>query len=252
MRDIIVHVLNFDGLTSHITIILEDRSVNPHGLYQLDRWAGPRTEWHYGSRVSADISDACQVAGSVYSFTIKADPTQITEDWCEYWHATKDNASPIGNNCAVAAQWFLKTFANVPEPALDNISLNYFALGILWPSFLPCPVTLPGRIMSNVQYHIDRQADPDAVETANIYSRALLYASIGLATVVFLPVYMVTYVLALALEIFKLLSSAWTWIQQPASESQETSRAANETSLDHRGADDNDCEDEEIRVTPTQ
>jgi hypothetical protein len=247
MRDIIVHVLNFDGLTSHITIILEDRSVMPHGLYQLDRWAGPRTEWRYDSHVSEDISKFFKAAGAVYSFIIEADPAQITEDWCEYWHATKDNASPIGNNCAVAAQWFLKTFANVPEPALDNISLNYFALGVLWPSFLPCPVTLPGRIMSNLQYHMDRQDNPNAVKTANLYTRALLYSSIGLATVVFLPVYMVTYVLALALEIFKLLSSAWTWIQEPESNSEEKSLAANEASFD-----DSDCEAEDIRVSPTQ
>ncbi|RUR05648.1 hypothetical protein [Legionella sp. km772] len=93
-----------------------------------------------------------------------------------------NDASILSKNCAVAAQWFLTEFAGIPKPSLSNVSWNHLIFGIVWPSFIPCPMILPGRIMSNTKFHIEARTNP---EMAHQYSRLFLYTSMALATLVF-------------------------------------------------------------------
>ena len=169
-----VHVLNFHGLFSHIEIVLENTSTEPHTYYGINRWDTPDSQWRiFGPQ------DMIDEASSVYSFDIDANPDDITKSWRKYWTETESEANILGKNCAVAAQWFLTEFAGIPEPDISNVSWNHLALGVVWPSFIPCPLTLPGRVMSNAQFYIEAKNNPEA---ANKYSQLFLYASMALAT----------------------------------------------------------------------
>ncbi len=177
MAKIKVHVLNFHSIFSHIEIVLENASTKPHTYYRVNRWEEPLDKWRtYGPK------QYIEQASSTYSFDIEADPDEITNRWRNYWLDTWNDASILGKNCAVAAQWFLTEFTGIPKPSLSNISWNHLIFGIVWPSFLPCPVTLPGRIMSNAKFHIEAR---DNSEIANQYSRLFLYTTMSLATLVF-------------------------------------------------------------------
>ncbi len=57
-------------------------------------------------------------ASSNCRFDILDNPDEITTEWNRYWDETEEEASIIGNNCAVAAQWFLTRFAGIPAPSL--------------------------------------------------------------------------------------------------------------------------------------
>ena len=174
MAEIKVHVLNFHNIFSHIEIVLENTSTEPHTYYGLNRWDKPNVGW------SIIGPEQCIAeASSIYSFDIDANPDEITEEWIKYWSKTESEASILGDNCGVAAQWFLSEFAGIPKPNLSNVSWNHFILGIIWPSFIPCPVTLPGRIMSNAKFYIEARNNP---EIANQYTRLFLYTSMALAT----------------------------------------------------------------------
>ncbi len=177
MAKIKVHLLNFYGECSHIQIVLENISAEPHTYYGLNRWEKPENEW---SKVGP--RKHIKRANSTYSFDIVANPDDITYEWRKYWHETEDDADALGENCAVAAQWFLTKFTDIPKPNLSNVSWNHLFWGIVWPSFIPCPVTLPGRIMSNAKFHIESRTHP---ELANQYTRLFLYKSMALATLVF-------------------------------------------------------------------
>jgi len=177
MANIKVHVLNFHSIHSHIEIVLENTSTSPHTYYGMNRWATPSRYWSTGGP-KGYISRA----DSVFSFDIDADPKEITEKWIQYWVDTDRDASPLGKNCAVSTQWFLSEFAGVPKPNFSNVSWNHLALGIIWPSFIPCPITLPGRVMSNAKFHIEARNNPEMV---NQYSRLLIYSSMALATLFF-------------------------------------------------------------------
>lgn len=173
-----VHVLNFHGIHSHIEIVLENTSAIPTSYYGINRWAQPLRNWHTGGFYPSLIDEA----SSVYSFEIDADPNVISQSWRDYWRSTLNEEGILSNNCAVSAQWFLHTFAGIDNPNLSNVSWNHLALGILWPSFIPSPVTLPGRIMSNVQFHIDAQNNNVAGQQ---FGRLFLYASLALSTLTF-------------------------------------------------------------------
>lgn len=171
--DIKVHILNFHSIHSHIEIVLENTSTQPHTWYGINRWAMPSNAWSLNG-----AKQQLELASSTYSFDITADPDEITRSWKKYWSDTWNIASPLGENCAVATQWFLTKFAGIPQPDSTNVSWNHLALGIIWPSFIPCPVTLPGRIMSNAKFHIEARNHP---EIANQYSTLVLYTSMAVA-----------------------------------------------------------------------
>jgi hypothetical protein len=177
MSDIKVHVLNFHGIFSHIEIVLENISVQPHLYYGINRWSAPSNVWTQGP---GGVASYIGAASSKYSFNIEADPAQLVARWQKYWNETSSKASILGNNCAVAAQWFLTEFAGIPNPNLSNTSFNHLALGIVWPSFIPCPVTLPGRVMSNAKFYIEARNHP---EVALRYSALFIKASMAFAAV---------------------------------------------------------------------
>ena len=172
MAKIKVHVLNFHSIWSHVELVLENTSTQPHTYYGINRWQGPGFNWGNGAKY------AIREASSTYSFDIEAEPNELVSSWKEYWYGTWGSANIVGNNCAVAAQWFLTKFAGIPEPGLSNISLNHLAFGIVWPSLIPCPVTLPGRIMSNVKFHVEAKNR----ESASQFMHVFLYTSLALAT----------------------------------------------------------------------
>lgn len=179
MDKIKVHVLNFHSIFSHIEIVLENTSVVPHLYYGINRWAVPDKCWTQGPN---GVASYIAQASSTYSFEIDENPDKIIEKWQKYWNDTSKKASIVGHNCAVAAQWFLSEFAGISKPSLSNISFNHLAFGIVWPSFIPCPVTLPGRIMSNAKFHITAKHHPEIVYQ---YSKLFLHCSIALATLTF-------------------------------------------------------------------
>jgi hypothetical protein len=178
MSIIKVHVLNFHSIVSHLEIALENTSTTPHSYYIINRWDEPRDSWSKYDYFNYYIAHA----SSIYSFDIKADPDDITDRWINYYEKTYDDASILGKNCAVAAQWFLTEFAGIPKPGLSNVSWNHLSFGFIWPSFIPCPVTLSGRVMSNAKFYIEAMNNPEA---AAKYSRLFLYTSIALASLAF-------------------------------------------------------------------
>ncbi len=108
MADILVHVLNFHGICFHIEIVLENKSVNPHSYYRINRWDDPQSDWAsllQGNDLRYDLlKDTIVEASSVYSFNIEAEPDKIVKSWNNYWGKTEKEAHVLGKNCAVAAQ----------------------------------------------------------------------------------------------------------------------------------------------------
>lgn len=180
MAKIIVHLLNFHGIYSHIEILLENISESPHQFYPLDRWTKPWKTWHrYEPRWVSGLT-IMETASSIFSFVIEADPEEIAREWKQFWDSSQDII--FTRNCADATQWFLKNYANIPNPNLSNLSLNHFILGIPWPSFIPCPITLPGRVMSNAKFYIKAREHPEIAEQ---YSYLFLHTSLALSALSF-------------------------------------------------------------------
>jgi len=179
MAKIKVHLFNISALFSHTEIVLENMD-EKNSFYAINRWDAEPTK-HWGAKAHDNLQAlrSVPVPCSEYTFEIEADPQKIADEWGKYHDQTKESASILGNNCAVAAQWFLKTFANIPDPSLSNISVNLLALGVMWPSFIPCPVTLPGRIMDNAKFHIGIR---DNAAIIREYSYWFLYTKMFLST----------------------------------------------------------------------
>ena len=192
MAEIKVHVLNFHGLTSHIEIVLEDISADPHNYLFINRWSDP--DWCWSMYSNTYYTNKIASADARFSFILHGtNQNKILSDWSKYYNKTSQNASVLGDNCAVAAQWFLKTFAGVEDPSMSNISFNHLALGVVWPSLIPCPITLPGRIMSNLKFHIasDTKCRPNEVESENLTSRYIKVLKCivsAILTIILLPI----------------------------------------------------------------
>lgn len=176
MAIIKVHVLNFHSIWSHIEIVLENTSTEPPQYYGVNRWEYPAYTW------SQRPKDYISMASSTYNFMIEADPQKLLQSWEQYWIKTREKAGILTHNCAVAVQWFLSKHAGIPEPGLSNISVNHLALGVPWPSFIPCPITLPGRIMSNAKFYVESIQHP---EIAQQHSKLFLYTSMALSLLIF-------------------------------------------------------------------
>lgn len=150
MAKIKLHILNFHKINvSHIEIVLENTSTPSPTYYFINRGTKPRDGWDPPGGL---CDRRLKAANSTYCFEIEADTNEIMQKWKEYYFQTKKNV--FGENCAVAVQRFLTEFANIPEPSHRlNPTWNYFTCGIFWPSVIPCPLTLPGRVMDNVKFH---------------------------------------------------------------------------------------------------
>jgi hypothetical protein len=132
--------------SGHISILLED--IYNSSYYLIDRWEPAERYW---SKEPIPVSFMGKLLK--HGFYIEADPEEISREWGAYWEATSSSAGVFGENCAVAAQRFLSHFANIPKPSIFSISWKYLDLYIQWPSFIPLPITLPGRIFSNVKFY---------------------------------------------------------------------------------------------------
>lgn len=179
MANIRVHLLNSYSMDfSHMDVVLENLSPKIHTFYCIDRWETPRATW--GRK---DLEGYVKEADFVCSFDIVADPAEITKRWKKYREDTSENARLLGENCATAGQWFLSEFADIPKPDLfSNVSLDYLGLGVVWPSFIPCFVTLPGRVLSNAKFHVEAKNNP---EISTQYSCLLLCIKMSLAVLAF-------------------------------------------------------------------
>jgi hypothetical protein len=177
MAKIRIHVLNFHGVFSHIELVLQDISRPEHLYYGINRWETPKLYW-----CKKGPKRYIEWASTDYSFDIEADPNEIIARWHKYWYQNQAEASVLGDNCAVAAMWFLQEFAGIPQPSLSNLSWNHLALGIIWPSFIPCPVTLPGRVLSNTKFHIEARQNP---QISKSYSRLFLSTCVVFASITF-------------------------------------------------------------------
>ncbi|KAF5271520.1 hypothetical protein FQR65_LT05140 [Abscondita terminalis] len=117
--------------------------------YFINRGTKPRDVWDPAGGLCDRRRKA---ANSTYCFEIEADTHKIIQKWKKYFFQTKKNV--FGENCAVAVQRFLTEFANIPESShYLNPTWNYLTCGIFWPSVIPCPLTLPGRVMDNVKFY---------------------------------------------------------------------------------------------------
>lgn len=170
---ITIHVLNFHGIHSHLEIVLENKSAELPTYYRINRWGPPKDRWtpkddeidklpHIKSFFRPFYPHLImEDASSIYSFDIEVDdPNELIRAWYNYFGETRDKAFIFSENCATAVQRFLTHFANIPKTNSsdpDNVSWNHFAFGIMWPSFIPCPMTLPGRVMDNVKFHIEKE-----------------------------------------------------------------------------------------------
>lgn len=177
MANIKVYLLNFHRICSHIEIVLEDTTSKPHTFYRINRWSEPLKRWATDGHQSL-----FEQASSVFSFDIKANPDEIVKQWEIYFWSTADNADICAKNCADAAQWFLTEFASIPKPSLENVSWNHLALGLVWPSFIPCPITLPGRIFSNAKFYIEIRDNPELLKH---YIRYFLYTALAFSALIF-------------------------------------------------------------------
>lgn len=154
-REITVHLFNIQGFfNAHIELVLTFEHQGKPVFYTLNRWEQPESYWTEESPLSS--YDGYLI--DKYQFTINKNPKYIIEAWKKYHQDTKESAFILKNNCADATQWFLEKFADIPAPNYKNISFNYATCGAFWPSLIPSPVTLPGRVMANAKYYIKKRA----------------------------------------------------------------------------------------------
>jgi hypothetical protein len=171
-KPIKVHLLNFYGATSHVEICLEYEHTYQSGEKEtqyliMNRWAQP-ANWFLDKPCQLDDAD------EKISFDIQAHPNEIFNSWSTYWNCTEQGSSILGNNCAVASQWFLSKYCGIPKPDSSGFNINHMALGICWPSFIPCPILLPGRVMDNAQFHLELKKDKNLAQ--NNARQVLFYA----------------------------------------------------------------------------
>ncbi|GGI88288.1 hypothetical protein [Legionella impletisoli] len=181
MAIINVYLLNWHYvLFSHLEVVLENTSSNPYTYFRINGWRRrPELIFSYSSEKYLKLINS---ANSIYSFSIEANPKEIIDGWYQYCYR-KVYPELTKNNCADATQWFLKKFANIPDPRAFSapFSLNYFCLGFFVPSILPIGITLPGRVMDNAKFHIEARKTRSVLAR---YQTLLFYSLIGVALLV--------------------------------------------------------------------
>jgi len=181
MARIKVHLLNFHSLFfTHIELVLENLSAYPSTFYSINQASPPARKFSY-----AHIN-RINVASSRYAFEIEANPDDIVRKWREHYYQM-DCSFPLWNNCADITQWFLKTFANIPNPSIFSstpIRFNYFAFGIFVPRFMPVGVSLPGRVMDNAKQHIEARSNQPQSSSTGLFSHRKAVYLTALATTV--------------------------------------------------------------------
>jgi hypothetical protein len=178
MAKLKVHVMNWHGIGfTHINVLLKDMSAEPCGYYLLERWSMSAID-DVPNEIAKQYVNA---ASTTCTFEIDATPDEIKRGWSNY-HCTNE-PNIITNNCADATTWFLEHYAKIPSPTFLSapISFNYLTFGIFIPSFIPIGITLPGRIMSNVEFYTYARNHPELAEQ---YSKLGLQIGIAISILV--------------------------------------------------------------------
>lgn len=105
-------------------------------------------------------------------------------------------------------QWFLEKYARVPKPDSSNVSYDHLSCGISWPSLIPCPITLPGRIMSNAKYHIEQRNKENAKAKQSFLAKGVNDFCEGVFTLVVACISVVQLALTVALALALALVAA--------------------------------------------
>lgn len=177
-----VHVLFLQG--HHIELLLENpdsiaqiKNNSLHKLpsyYCINRWREPNQSWLANQddkpkekTVFRNFIALKEKASEQYSFEIEEDPKVIVHDWIQYYEDTKKNAHIFGENCAVATQWFLSKYAQIPRPAFwaAPVGINQVMYYFYTPSFIPHFALLPKRVFDNAKFHLNIRNNPNVKET---------------------------------------------------------------------------------------
>jgi hypothetical protein len=172
-----VHLLFLYG--HHIEILLEIPSgtnvhidVNPHQesiYYILNRWKEPGQSWDLDNKdvKSNRFKALLEKAEASYTFAIEEIPAEIIKEWNMYYKYTEDKAHIFGKNCAVASQWFLSKYAQIPHPKFWDapFGVNQVMYYLHCPSFVPLFALLPRRVFENAKHHIDIRKKPNIKES---------------------------------------------------------------------------------------
>lgn len=172
-----VHILFTHG--HHIEILLEYETTENKLFYSMNRWRDPRESWETDEEiVSAEPQGKNLKAGrfsslinnkaeEIYSFIIQACPNEIIENWKQYHSSTKEDAFIFGYNCAMAAQWFLSKYAQIPTP--KNLSapfqLHQVYYYVHWPSFFPAFALIPHKVFHNAKFHLEARNRSEVKES---------------------------------------------------------------------------------------
>ncbi|MDF1757291.1 MAG: hypothetical protein P1U74_03225 [Legionellaceae bacterium] len=134
----------------------------------LNRWKDPCQGWEFDHAIT--YSDETKKnkrayryqslknrSESTYTFTLEADPMEIVLAWNQYHEQTKDDAFIFGDNCAVASQWFLEKYANIPHPKCWSapFGINQLMYYLHTPSFIPAFALIPKRVFDNAKFHLE-------------------------------------------------------------------------------------------------
>lgn len=145
-----VHVINRHSVHSHIEIVLEDPLRGADRYYNINRWVDePAETWN----CICPLNYYTPGEDSVYSFdTLVEDPDALIRKWKAYHEVQSSSAFDILNeNCAVAVKKFVEKNLKVQDLTEAPDTWNHFIFGIMWPSFIPFPITLPGRVMDQIK-----------------------------------------------------------------------------------------------------
>jgi len=149
-----VVVINTYGPNSHIELELSyEYKPGNRAYYTINQWEEAAEQW---SLRRNQLTKLGPLYAAQFTFTINAHPCAIVREWRQWQKENLPNASPCYHNCADAVEWFVERFADVKKSSFTQppFSVNHLCCGIPWLSILPFPVTLPGRVMSNIKAQI--------------------------------------------------------------------------------------------------
>ncbi|MDP3705650.1 MAG: hypothetical protein Q8R24_07030 [Legionellaceae bacterium] len=138
-------------------------------FYSMNRWREPGEHWHINHDATSQDKTKFRnfialknKAPERYTFDIMADPEDLTREWNLYHERTKAKAHIFGENCAIATQWFLATYAQVPQPKFwaPPVGINQVMYYLHCPSFVPLFALLPKRVFDNAKFHLEIRKNP--------------------------------------------------------------------------------------------
>ena len=172
---IIVHVLFLKF--HHVEVLLENpihavtNNEDSSGslYYRINRWTQPSEGWEVNQDgVKKHAFHALKnKAQERFYFEIDADPDEIVREWNQYHVDTKNSEHIFKDNCAVASQWFLSKYAQIPPPKYwaAPFGFNQVCYLLYCPSFVPLFALLPKRVFDNAKFHMELRKKQQIDET---------------------------------------------------------------------------------------